>query len=82
MEVELNDLIVERHSLLVKPRCFKHLRTDSEQKPRAPTSMAKKLTDQPLTFIAAHREEYLLHFFSCQAGMFSSHGHVSSIMIT
>ena len=82
IEVEPNDLIVERHCLLVNPSYFKHLRTDSEQNPRAPTSMAKKFTDQPLIFIAAHSAEYLLCFFSCQADMFSSHGHVSSMIMT
>lgn len=52
------------------------------QYPLAPTSMAKKSTDQPFVAMTFTKDEYFVVLVECQLSIFSSHGHVSSISIT
>ena len=65
-----------------KPKLLKQHKTDLEQYPPASTSTANRSTLQPLFSIALLRGMYLLILVLCQASMFSSHGHVSSMRIT
>ena len=76
---DFNDFL---HNLLLKPSWKRQLRTDSEQKPRAPTSIAKKNTDQPLDLIEEHKVWYFSVLTLCHSAMFSSQGDVSSIITT
>ena len=66
----------------LKPKLLKQHKTDLEQYPLAPTSTANRSTLQPLFSITLFSGKYLLTLTLCQASMFSSHGHVSSMRIT
>ena len=66
----------------LKPKLLKQHKTDLEQYPLAPTSTANRSTLQPLFSITLFSGKYLLTLALCQASMFSSHGHVSSMRIT
>ena len=63
-------------------KLLKQHKTDLEQYPLAPTSTANRSTLQPLFSITLFSGKYLLTLALCQASMFSSHGHVSSMRIT
>ena len=65
-----------------KPKLLKQRITDLEQYPLTPTSTANRSTLQPLFSITLLRGMYLLILALCQASMFSSHGHVSSMRST
>ena len=78
----LKFFMVDLTSLLLKPSFFKQNNTDFEQYPLAPTSTAKRSTHQPLVSMTAFKGEYLESLELCQASMFSSQGHVSSIITT
>ena len=66
----------------LNPKLLKQHKTDLEQYPLAPTSTANRSTLQPLFSITLFSGKYLLTLALCQASMFSSHGHVSSMRIT
>ena len=65
-----------------KPKLLKQHKTEREQYPLAPTFTANRSTLQPLFSITLFSGIYLLILALCQASMFSSHGHVSSMRIT
>ena len=66
----------------LKPKLLKQHKTDLEQYLLALTSTANRSTLEPLFSITLFSGKYLLTLRLCQASMFSSHGHVSSIRIT
>ena len=65
-----------------EPKLLKQHKTKLDQYPLAPTSIANRSTFQLLLSITLFRGMYLLILALCQASMFSSHGHVSSMRIT
>ena len=66
----------------LKHKLSKQHKTDLEQYPPAPTSTANRSTLKPLFSIILFSGKYLLTLTLCQAFIFSSLGHVSSIRIT
>ena len=66
----------------LKTKLLKQHKTDLGQYPLAPTSTANRSTLQLLFSIKFFNGKYLLTLRLCQASMFSSHGHVSSVRIT
>ena len=64
-----------------KPKLLKQHITNLEQYPLAPTSTANRSTLQPLFSVTLFRGMYLLILELCQASIFPSHGHVSSMGI-
>ena len=75
---KLNFLIVDFRSLPEKPRWNKQDFPVVEHYTLAPTSIAKRWTDQPLDFIEVLSGLHFSIFFWCQTSMFSSQGYVSS----
>ena len=71
-EDKLSFLIVDFRSLPEKPRRHKQDFTVVEQYPLAPTSIAKRWTDQPLDFIEVLSGSYFWNFFRYQTSIFSS----------
>ena len=78
----LNFLIVFLIRVLLNPSFLKQHKTDLEQYPLAPTSIAKSSTHQPLDSMIAFKAKYLLILVLCQDSIFSSQGHVTSMRIT
>ena len=68
--------------VLLKPSFLRQHKTDFEQYPLAPTSTAKSSTDHPLDSIVAFKAKYMLILVLCHDFMFSSQGHVNSMIIT
>ena len=64
------------------PKLLKQYKTDLEQYPLAPTSTADRSRLEPLFSITLFSGKYLLTSALCEASIFSSHGHVSSMRIT
>ena len=68
--------------LLQNPNLLRQVVTDLEQYPLAPTSIVNRSQYQPLQEITLARPEYFSSLVECQDSMFSSHGQVSSTMMT
>ena len=68
--------------LLQKPNLLRQVVTDLEQYPLAPTSIVNRSQYQPLQEITLARPDYFSSLVECQDSMFSSHGQVSSTMMT
>ena len=68
--------------LLQNPNLLREVVTDLEQYPLAPTSIVNRSQYQPLEEITLARPEYFSSLVECQDSMFSSHGQVSSTMMT
>ena len=68
--------------LLQNPNLLRQVVTDLEQYPLAPTSIVNGSQYQPLEEITLARPEYFSSLVECQDSMFSSHGQVSSTMMT
>ena len=69
-------------NFLVKLKSMRHDLMEEAQYPWAPTSTAKKGTDQPFDLIAQQSGSYFLNLVACHDSMFSSHGPVSSKTFT
>ena len=80
MDTLANDLDINLACLLLKPNFLREYARLFDGKPLAPISTAKKSAIHPLEFIIVTRDWYLQTLVLCQASMFSSHGHVNSII--
>ena len=69
-------------NFLVKPKRMRHDLMVEAHYSRAPTSTAKKFTDQPFALIAEQIGSYFPNLVACHDSMFSSQGQVSSRIIT
>ena len=69
-------------NFLVKPKPMRHDLMVEAEYPRAPTSIAKKCTDQAFVLITEHNGSCFPNLVGCHDSMFSSQGQGSSRIIT
>ena len=78
----MSAVFIDLTNFLVKPKAMRHDLMMEAQYLWAPTSIAKKCTDQAFVLIAEHNGSCFPNLVAWHDSMFSSQGQVSSRIIT